>query len=68
MERFRGAHASRQEGLGLLGLAAFIERRAFQPGTPDAAQVPGVGAELGESLVEVMDTHGARMLPPRVLG
>ena len=49
--------------LGVLAAGAGIQRLALQPGAHHPAAVGGQGAEVGEVLVNVGDTHGARMLP-----
>jgi hypothetical protein len=57
------AHGQRQEVLGVLAAGAGVQRLALQPGAHHPATVGGQGAEVGEALVDVGDSHGARMLP-----
>ncbi|MNP10939.1 hypothetical protein D3C76_1031030 [compost metagenome] len=70
LEAFRqgrqaGTHAQRQEVFGVLAAGAGVQGLALQPGAHHPAAVDGEGAEVGQMLVDITDTHGARMLPPR---
>jgi hypothetical protein len=57
------AHRQWQKVLGLLVTRAGVQRLALQPGTGDPPDVQGLGTEIGEVLVKVVNMHGARMLP-----
>ncbi|MDT4849567.1 hypothetical protein FQZ97_836910 [compost metagenome] len=56
--------AQRQEILGVLVAGACVQGLALQPGAYHPAGVGGLGAEVGEALVNVGDSHGVRILPP----
>ncbi|MCY1456772.1 hypothetical protein D9M68_576510 [compost metagenome] len=58
------AHAQRQEVFGVLAAGAGVQGLALQPGAHHPAAVDGEGAEVGQVLVDIADTHGARILPP----
>ncbi len=56
------AHAQRQEVLGLLLATADIERQTLEPGTGHSPDMTGLGADIGEALLQVWDSHRARIL------
>ncbi|MCY1222939.1 hypothetical protein D9M68_453160 [compost metagenome] len=47
----------------MLATGAGVQGLALQPGTHHPPAMDGEGTEVGESLVNIGDSHGARILP-----
>ncbi|GGJ84960.1 hypothetical protein GCM10009304_08690 [Pseudomonas matsuisoli] len=45
-------------------LGTCVQRQAAQPVTVDSPDMNGFGAEFGKTVVQVGDSHGARIVPP----